>query len=102
MFMKEKRLKVLLDSRQRFAMLMLFYLNATMLMVSNTNNYQGSRKRLKVVGAQNQIPLICGEIFEFSRVLIVLCECKTALLKNSMGAAAPTAPTLTRPLNNAT
>ena len=41
----------------------------------------GSRKRLKVVGAENQIPLICGEIPEFSRVLMDFCGCKTVFLK---------------------
>ena len=56
---------------------------------------QGSRKRLKVVGAENQIPSICGEIPEYSQVLMDFCGCKTAFLKKSVGAAAPT---LTRPL----
>ena len=42
---------------------------------------QGSRKRLKVAGAENQIPLICSEIPEFSWVVMDFCGCKTALLK---------------------
>ena len=42
---------------------------------------QGSRKRLKAVGAENQVPLICSEIPEFSQVLMDFYGCKTALLK---------------------
>ena len=43
--------------------------------------FQGSRKRLKVVGAQNQILLICGEIPEYSWVSKDFCGCKTTILK---------------------
>ena len=45
--------------------------------------FQGSRKRLKVEGAENQIPLICDEIPEFSQVLMDFYGCKTALLKKA-------------------
>ena len=36
-------------------------------------------KRLKVVGAENQIPSICREIPEYSGVLMDFCGCKTHL-----------------------
>ena len=47
---------------------------------------QGSRKRLKVVGAENQIPSICGEIPEYSWISVVT---KTVSEK-CWNAAAPT------------
>ena len=50
-------------------------------MVERGKGTQGSRKRLKVVGAENQIPSIRGEIFEYSQVLMDFCGCKIASLK---------------------
>ena len=50
-----------------------------------------SHKKLKVVGAENQIPVICGDIFTgFNGFLWV----PNSLNVKSVGAAAPT---LTRP-----
>ena len=56
---------------------------------------QGSHRRLKVKGAEKPNSSICVEIPEYSQVLMDFCGCKTAFLKKSVGAAAPT---LTRPL----
>ena len=47
-------------------------------MLDENGTFQGSRKRLI---AENQIPLICSEIPEFSWVVMDFCGCKTALLK---------------------
>ena len=79
---------------------------------------QGSRKRLKVEGAENQILSICSEIPEYSWVLMDLFGCRKSIFINlrwysliftgfneimwvqnspsekSLGAAAPTAPTV--------
>ena len=50
-------------------------------MVERGKGTQGSRKRLKVVGAENQIPSICSEIPEYSRVLMDFLGCKIIFLK---------------------
>ena len=42
---------------------------------------QESHKKLKVVGAENQIPLICGDIPEFSQVLMDFCGYQIALMR---------------------
>ena len=42
---------------------------------------QGSRERLKVVGAEYQIPSICGDILEYSWVLMDFCGWKPVFLK---------------------
>ena len=62
-----------------------------------TTDLQGSRKRLKVVGAENHIPLIYSEISEFSWVLMDFCGCKTALLKKVLVQLHPLHPYLRDP-----
>ena len=59
-------------------------------MTLQTMSNQGSRKRLKVVGAENQISSVCGATFiGFKGFLWV----QNSLSEKSVGAAAPTAPT---------
>ena len=62
--------------------------------ISNYLIDQGSRKRMKVMGAENQIQSICSEIPKSSLVAMDFSGCKTVFL-GRVGAAAPT---LTRPL----